>query len=39
MATTSYDLFRVENGKIAEHWDIVETIPAKSEWKNENSKY
>jgi predicted SnoaL-like aldol condensation-catalyzing enzyme len=39
MATTSYDLFRVENGKIAEHWDIVETIPAKSEWKNENGKY
>ena len=37
--TSFYDLFRVENGKIAEHWDIVETIPAKSEWKNENGKY
>jgi predicted SnoaL-like aldol condensation-catalyzing enzyme len=37
--TSFYDLFRVENAKIAEHWDIVETIPARSEWKNENGKY
>jgi predicted SnoaL-like aldol condensation-catalyzing enzyme len=37
--TSFYDLFRVENGKIAEHWDVVETIPAKSEWKNENGKF
>lgn len=34
-----YDLFRVENGKIVEHWDIIETIPVKSEWKNENGKF
>ena len=27
-----YDLFRVENGKIAEHWDTVETIPSREEW-------
>jgi hypothetical protein len=25
--TAFYDLVRIENGKIAEHWDIVETIP------------
>jgi predicted SnoaL-like aldol condensation-catalyzing enzyme len=31
-----YDLFRVENGKIAEHWDTIEEIPAKDSWKNEN---
>ncbi|MDR3593679.1 nuclear transport factor 2 family protein [Clostridium sp.] len=37
--TSYYDLFRVENGKIAEHWDVVETIIPKSEWKNENGKY
>lgn len=34
-----YDLFRVQNGKIAEHWDTIETIPAKTEWKNGNGKY
>jgi predicted SnoaL-like aldol condensation-catalyzing enzyme len=34
-----YDLFRVENGKIAEHWDTIEAIPAKSEWKNNNGKF
>jgi len=34
-----YDLFRVHNGKIAEHWDTIETIPAQSEWKNANGKF
>ena len=34
-----YDLFRIENNKIVEHWDIIETIPAKSEWKNNNGKF
>lgn len=37
--TAYYDLFRVENGKIAEHWDVMANIPAKSEWKNENGKF
>jgi predicted SnoaL-like aldol condensation-catalyzing enzyme len=34
-----YDLFRVENGKIAEHWDTVEEIPARENWKNNNGKF
>lgn len=34
-----YDLFRVENNKIAEHWDTIESIPAKTEWKNQNGKF
>lgn len=34
-----YDLFRVENGKIAEHWDTIEEIPARETWKNENGKF
>ena len=34
-----YDLFRVESGKIVEHWDTIETIPAKAEWKNQNGKF
>ena len=37
--TSFYDLFRVEDGKIAEHWDTIETIPPKSEWKNANGKF
>jgi len=34
-----YDLFRVENGKIAEHWDVIESIPLQKEWKNQNGKF
>ncbi|TRY13344.1 nuclear transport factor 2 family protein [Shewanella hanedai] len=34
-----YDLFRIENGKIAEHWDVIEAIPPMSEWKNKNGKF
>jgi predicted SnoaL-like aldol condensation-catalyzing enzyme len=37
--TSFYDLFRVENGKIAEHWDVIETILPKEEWKNDNGKF
>lgn len=34
-----YDLFRVENGFIAEHWDVVQGISHRSEWANENGKF
>jgi predicted SnoaL-like aldol condensation-catalyzing enzyme len=37
--TSFYDLFRVENGKIAEHWDTLETIPPETEWQNPNGKF
>lgn len=37
--TSFYDLFRVENGKIAEHWDVLETIPSDGESKHENGKF
>jgi predicted SnoaL-like aldol condensation-catalyzing enzyme len=33
-----YDLFRIEREKIAEHWDTIEAIPPRSEWKNSNGK-
>lgn len=38
-ATSYYDLWRVENGKIAEHWDVMQTIPEKSSWQNQNGKF
>ncbi|MCI4671655.1 MAG: nuclear transport factor 2 family protein [Bacteroidia bacterium] len=37
--TSYYDLFRLEKGKIVEHWDVIESIPPKSEWKNDNGKF
>ena len=37
--TSYYDLWRVENGKIAEHWDVMETISAPETWQNQNGKF
>jgi len=37
--TAYYDLWRVENGKITEHWDVMETIADKSTWQNDNGKF
>ncbi len=34
-----YDLFRIEDGLIVEHWDIIQPIPPKSEHKNDNGKF
>ena len=34
-----YDLFRVHNEKIAEHWDTIEQILARENWKNSNGKF
>lgn len=36
---TYYDLFRVEDGKIAEHWDVMEELAPESDWKNNNGKF
>lgn len=35
--TAFYDLFRVDGGKIVEHWDVIATIPA--EMAHENGKF
>lgn len=37
--TSFYDLFRVEDEKIAEHWDTIEPIPPRDQWKNNNGKF
>ena len=37
--TSYYDLWRVANGKIAEHWDVMETVADASTWANDNGKF
>jgi len=37
--TSFYDLFRIENGLLAEHWDVIEEIPTNDSWNNENGKF
>ena len=36
---TYYDLFRIEDGKIAEHWDVMEALADPETWANENGKF
>ncbi len=37
--TAFYDLFRVENGKIAEHWDVIADILPDQDAANSNGKF
>ena len=37
--TAFYDLFRLADGKIVEHWDTTEAVAPASEWKNANGKF
>jgi len=34
-----YDLFRLADGRIIEHWDTVEGVAPAAEWKNSNGKF
>ncbi len=34
-----YDLVRLDAGRIVEHWDVVETIPPRDQWRNDNGKF
>ena len=34
-----FDIFRFENGKIAEHWDVIETILSENKRQNTNGKF
>ena len=36
----AFDIFRFDgDGKIAEHWDVMETIADQSTWQNQNGKF
>lgn len=37
--TSFYDLYRIENSQIVEHWDTTEAVPALDTWKNDNGKF
>lgn len=37
--TANYDLFRVEGGKLVEHWDVLSEIPPQEDRKNTNSPF
>lgn len=37
--TAFFDLYRLENNKIVEHWDVLEEIPAEQDRKNNNGKF
>ena len=38
-SSSIYDLYRLEDWKIVEHWATTEKIPPKTEWKNQNWKF
>ena len=37
--TSYYDLWRMEDDRIAEHWDVMEPIAEKETWANQNGKF
>ncbi|RDH84642.1 MAG: hypothetical protein DIZ80_04005 [endosymbiont of Galathealinum brachiosum] len=39
ISSSFFDLYRLENRKIVEHWGTIEKIPTRSEWKNNNGKF
>jgi len=34
-----YDLYRMQGGKIVEHWDVENTVPARETWKNDHGPF
>ena len=37
--TAFFDLFRIADGKIVEHWDTISPIPPREQWQNANGKF
>jgi len=38
-STAFYDLYRLEGNKIVEHWDVLEPMLPREQWKNTNGKF
>ena len=34
-----FDLFRLEENRVAEMWSVKELIPPQEEWNNQNGKW
>jgi len=34
-----FDMFRLEDGRVSEHWDVIEPIPPRDQWRNDNGKF
>lgn len=34
-----YDLFRLEDDRVVERWDVVQEIPPRDQWQNDNGKF
>ncbi|MER6442335.1 hypothetical protein ABT275_39310 [Streptomyces sp. NPDC001185] len=34
-----FDLFRISADKVVEHWEVIEAIPPREQWKNDNGKF
>lgn len=37
--TAFFDLYRLENDLIVEHWDVIESIPEDNSWPHNNGKF
>lgn len=33
------DIFRLENGKVVEHWDVIQDVPAPEQTQNDNGMF
>ena len=38
-STAYYDLFRIKDGLIVEHWDVIQAIPPAEDFAHENGKF
>ncbi len=39
LSVRGMDFYRVRDGRIAEHWDVLEAMVPQEQWKNPNGKF